>query len=242
MDWLNIHTSVLDSPEFIRCDPTRRATWLMLLRFCAGQENGGRIAGAASWGDTTWQQMARVRLREVRAESSMWTWDGDDLVVSFYPVDKESEVRAKRDMARTNGQRGGRPKGTNVGTNPGTDSKPTLVNSAKAEGNGKEGNGKEVSAAAPPHAQGTDTGTAAADPLGMESMRPAPQAPLRLNFADWRIQVGHRIFIGQDERAEWEALFAAEGWDSMCAGYAILDRKHPKPAKLFLSMFQEIRK
>lgn len=60
-------------------------------------------------------------------------------------------------------------------------------------------------------------------------------------FADWRIAVGKRCFVGQDERAEWHALFAAEGWDSMSQGYAILAAKHPEPAKLFLSMFQEIR-
>lgn len=72
-----------------------------------------------------------------------------------------------------------------------------------------------------------------------------PPAVTRLldkrTFADWRIMVGKRCFVGQDERAEWHALFAAEGWDSMSQGYAILAAKHPEPAKLFLSMFQEIR-
>ena len=41
MDWLNLHISVLDSPQVLRCDPVRRATWLFLLRYCISQENGG---------------------------------------------------------------------------------------------------------------------------------------------------------------------------------------------------------
>lgn len=115
----------------------------------------------------------------------------------------------------------------------------SMLKRAQGEGEGQLQGIK--SAATPPPAQAAAT-TATAMDQALASSQPAPQAPHRLNFADWRIQVGHRIFIGQDERREWEALFAAEGWDSMCAGYTILDARHPKPAKLFLSMFQEIRK
>ncbi len=106
MDWINIHTSTLDSADFIRCHPDQRAAWLMLLRYCAGQENGGRIVGARPWGDTTWQQMCRVRKKEVQKDCALFIWDGDDLVVNYYPI--HGEQRASN--SRENGKKGGRPR------------------------------------------------------------------------------------------------------------------------------------
>jgi hypothetical protein len=59
MEWINFHVSTLDSEPFIDAHPVQRATWIMLQRYCAGQENGGVIPGAASWGDRKWQQLDR---------------------------------------------------------------------------------------------------------------------------------------------------------------------------------------
>jgi hypothetical protein len=118
----------------------------MLQRFCIGQENGGRIVGCAAWKDRKWQQLARVTLAEVKRESELWVWDGPDLVVWGYPVEKETEVRTKREVARTNGKGGGRPPKNPPEAPPqtvvGLEDKPTLVNSEKAEGKGREGEGK----------------------------------------------------------------------------------------------------
>lgn len=143
MEWLNLHTSVLDSSAFIGSEPSARATWLCLLRYCIGQENGGKITGARTWGDRKWQQLVRVTLKEVQAESDLWTWDADSITVYMYPSDKEDEVRTRRENARKNGMAGGRPRLTNVATDVITHDKPTLVNSGKAEGNGMEGEWKE---------------------------------------------------------------------------------------------------
>lgn len=154
MDWLNLHTSVLDSPEVVGAEPLDRGTWLMLLRYCIGQENGGTIADCADWKDRKWQQLARVTLSEVKRPSELWTWDGCALVVNWYPAAKESEVKMKRELARENGQRGGRKRnqqGTNVGSDVGFEKEPTSGNSAKAEGEGEgksKENGKEGEAAA----------------------------------------------------------------------------------------------
>ena len=134
MDWINLHTSTLDSAEFIGADPTCRATWLCLLRYCCGQESGGRVVDCASWSDRRWQQLARVTKREVTTASDLWTWDGNDLVVWAYPVDREQEIKTKRDVARANGRKGGRPRIGSV-EKPTSEPtpEPTSVNSAKAE-------------------------------------------------------------------------------------------------------------
>ena len=103
MNWLNIETTTLDSEEFVGSEPTARATWLCLLRYCVGQENGGRITDCKGWPDRKWQQLARVTQAEVSVESSLWKWDGDTLEIWAYPVDKESEVKAKREAGRLGG-------------------------------------------------------------------------------------------------------------------------------------------
>ena len=137
MDWLNLHTSTLDSPAFVGSAPVERSTWLCLLRFCIGQENGGRITGGRRWKDRQWQQLARVTLREITLKSELWKWDGEDLIVTFYPLEKEAQVMEKRKVARENGKRGGRPTGANTITKEATQTKPRLVISGKAEGEGE---------------------------------------------------------------------------------------------------------
>lgn len=104
MNWININVAVLDSEEFLGAEPTQRATWLCLLRYCAGQENGGCIAGAREWKDRKWQQVVRVTGKEVADACDLWSWDGDDLIVFAYPKDKEEEVKQKREAGRRGGQ------------------------------------------------------------------------------------------------------------------------------------------
>lgn len=125
MNYLNLSMQILDSPEVIGCEPIDRATWLFLLRYCAGQENSGRIAGCRQWADRKWQQLARITKEEVMRECELWSWDGDDLVVWGYPQEKQAEIamlreagrsggmaktQAKTEAARLNGSSGGRPK------------------------------------------------------------------------------------------------------------------------------------
>lgn len=108
MNWINLNTATLDSEEFLGAEPEQRASWLCLLRFCAGQENGGRIEGAKSWTDRKWQQVVRVTQREISTDCELWSWEGEDLIVTFYPAEKEQEVRQKREA----GSKGGRPRKT----------------------------------------------------------------------------------------------------------------------------------
>ena len=170
MDWINLHTSFLDSPEFIGAEPVDRATWVCLLRYCVGQENGGRIVNCKAWGDRKWQQLIRVTLEEVRRTADLWAWDGDDLVVTNYPVEREEEIQAKRlaghqsgsirggakaEAAKANGAMGGRPpktrelgKITQAETQAETEAHPKF-NPTERKGKGKEGEGEEAETQAP---------------------------------------------------------------------------------------------
>ena len=154
MEWLNLHTSVLDSPEVVGEEPVNRATWLFLLRYCIGQENAGIVINARSWGDRKWQQLVRVTSKEVARKSDLWEWIGDDLVVSKYPKDKESEIKhlreigksstvSKRAAAKANGEKGGRPK-NNPTQNPTETQQETQIEPIEGEGKGRvrEGEGE----------------------------------------------------------------------------------------------------
>jgi hypothetical protein len=150
MNWINIETATLDSEEFVGSDPTERATWLCLLRFCAGQENGGIIKNCRTWPDRKWQQLARVMQAEVERETALWNWVDDDLHLWRYPTDKETEVKHRRERARTNGKSGGRPMRKPTSE---THGKPTSVIFAKAEGEGEgEGEGERNPILAPAEA------------------------------------------------------------------------------------------
>lgn len=143
MEFLNLHASILDSPEVVGAEPIDRGTWLMLLRYCAGQENGGKILDCRTWKDRKWQQLARVTLAEVNRSSDLWTWHGEDLSVLHYPLEQESIVRLKRETARTNGRAGGRHKKNPAETNVGSLSVPKTQPKPNPAGKRKEREGKE---------------------------------------------------------------------------------------------------
>ena len=145
MNYLNLHTDLLRSETYLGAEPLERATWLNLMGWCASQENGGVIVGASEWTDRKWQQLCGVTKEEATLVSELYHFDEDgNMVVNLYPIEKETEVKTKRETAKANGKKGGRPpKKTKKKPTTETDEKPTSVNFAKAEGNGREGNGKE---------------------------------------------------------------------------------------------------
>lgn len=108
MNFINLHTDFLRSETYLGAEPIERATWLNLLAWCASQENGGVIKGAKTWTDRKWQQLCGITLKEVETMSELYAFSGDNLVVFSYPVEKEAEVKAKREA----GKKGGRPKKT----------------------------------------------------------------------------------------------------------------------------------
>ena len=108
MNYLNIHTDVLKSEEFIGAEPVQRATWLSLMAWCATQENGGKIKQCADWGDRKWLSICGVTSAEVKTACGLFSWEADCLALKFYPIEAEKAVKAKRQA----GKMGGRPKGS----------------------------------------------------------------------------------------------------------------------------------
>ena len=136
MNWINLHTDTLRSEEYLGATPIERATWLNLLAWCVSQENGGVIEGASEWGERKWMQLCGVTKEEATLVSALYQLGSDGLmVVSLYPLDKEREVQAKRETAKINGRKGGRPpaKPTSV---------PEKTNVAKRKGKRREGEGE----------------------------------------------------------------------------------------------------
>lgn len=138
MDWLNLHTSTLDSAEFIGAKPAQRSTWLCLQRYCIGQENGGVIAACSDWPDRLWQQLCKVTKREVYDTCGLWSWEDGALVVWAYPIDKENEVKAKR----TYGKLGGRPRQNQKDNHQVNQSQSTRAETPETERKGRERKGK----------------------------------------------------------------------------------------------------
>ena len=146
MNWLNIHTDILRSEVYLGADPIERATWLNLMGWGATQEIGGVIKGAQEWKDRKWQQLCGVTKTEVDTDSGLYGFEGGNLMVYFYPVEKEAEVRAKRQA----GKKGGRPRKPlkNKGEKPhGYENENHEVQLSKreviTEGNGREGKGND---------------------------------------------------------------------------------------------------
>jgi hypothetical protein len=72
------------SRDYRGSEPLDRGTWLALLAHCYVEGNDGRIRGAGRWTDRTALQVAGVTMQEIRKDSGLWTWEGEDLVVSHY--------------------------------------------------------------------------------------------------------------------------------------------------------------
>lgn len=133
MDFINLHTSVLDSEEYVAATVAQRGTWLSIYRYCAGQENGGRIEGAKAWSDRTWLKICGVSLREVGAGCRLWGWEGETLVLRFYNLETEANVNRLRSQAAAGAHarwhRSGIPSGMPEGM-------PSGIPQGTPEGNG----------------------------------------------------------------------------------------------------------
>ncbi len=100
MEYFKINVADLDSVEFRGATPIQHSAWLVLMRYCAGQENDGRILDAATWNARRWSHVVGLQRKVIMAESPLWWFDGNDLVVRFYPLQSQEAYHAKSDNAR----------------------------------------------------------------------------------------------------------------------------------------------
>lgn len=100
MLWLNLETSILRLPEVTSASNAKLGVWLRVLLWAAETEQSGRVRNSKSWVDRQWQTACGVSRREVANCNPFLYWDGDDLVVWNYPLEKELEVAAKRRAGR----------------------------------------------------------------------------------------------------------------------------------------------
>jgi hypothetical protein len=151
VEYLNLHASVLDNEILATADDGPRSTWLHLMRFCIGQENGGRIAGAKDWSERKWLLTCRILPVATQAVTALWTWEGPDLVLWGYPMEKQREVRAKRKAARdTNRKRWASVSLSDTSSDSDNDTPSDSPSDSGMEGKGMEGNiGKEGKGSTP---------------------------------------------------------------------------------------------
>jgi len=110
LNWFNIETKTLRSPEILAAPPAALGTWIRVTSYCCEVENGGVIRGAVNWNDRQWMTACGVTVDEVKEAAVLLKTKHDDIVVSLYPGDKEKEVQENRKRASENGKLGGRPK------------------------------------------------------------------------------------------------------------------------------------
>jgi hypothetical protein len=104
---LGLLTTNVRSAAFMGSDRCDQAVWLLLIAFCADQENGGRIVGCRKWKPHAWLPTVGVSFDEVDHECDLWLWDGDDLIAHGYSIETEEKTRTLRERGRIAGQKSG---------------------------------------------------------------------------------------------------------------------------------------
>jgi len=103
MNWLNINTTHMRDPLWVKSDATQRGAWLSMLGYCTERETNGIIVGSRLWTDRQWIHSTGLMASEV-GDSSLWRWVGDDLHLELYPHEMQSMVVARREGGRKGGQ------------------------------------------------------------------------------------------------------------------------------------------
>lgn len=111
MKYLNLETGLLTKAEVMQAENPQLGGYFRLLLWCAVHETGGRISEARSWSSRQVSLAAgfsSVRWLDRLVDASLADWDGNDLVLRWYPREQEDTYRQKCEVARENGRLGGR--------------------------------------------------------------------------------------------------------------------------------------
>jgi hypothetical protein len=108
MNWINLRTETLRSPEFANAKPGAIETWLKVMAYCCEQENGGCILDGCSWNDRAWLMCCGVTKAEIEAANPLVYDDGAAVFVTAFPDEKQAEVQAKRKAGKHGGKASGK--------------------------------------------------------------------------------------------------------------------------------------
>ena len=228
------------SEAFADADPEQRGTWLCLLAHCADQENGGVIADCRAWKERKWLGTCKVTADEVARDSSLWSWDGESLVVHGYPTTEEELLKRKRKGGARGGKQSRKAPAKDSLRDSLKDSLPhtTKVSDkdpakdpAKDPDNREEKKREEKKRAEQSRAEESPLHDAfdaiEQDAQVQAAMRHEPPPPPPKGLSDFL--VSHpRCYIGRDEREDWEATYRYYGWDIMHVMYQRLAAKHDR--------------
>ena len=104
MRYFPVECASVTGTDFSCATFEQQGQWLNLMTYCASQENGGRIEGAAELPAVFFQRSLAMRKEEFDAECPLWTWDGPDLVVKFYPLQNQEKCQTLRESGRKGGK------------------------------------------------------------------------------------------------------------------------------------------
>ena len=128
MLWWNANIAMLRAPLPAAASEASFGVWVRVMAYACEQECGGRLRGAALWGDRVWQVTCNVTADGVHEAGELLRVDGDDILVWGYPNAQQNGLEARRSKgaagggarsnakaqaARQNGRLGGRPRGLN---------------------------------------------------------------------------------------------------------------------------------
>lgn len=99
MNWINLYLPVLRNEAFGCADNEQLGIWLRLATYCFDQENGGKVRGAHDWASRKCQHLLTLDRADLDKKSELWAWKGKDLVLHYFPKDKQKLVQDKRQQA-----------------------------------------------------------------------------------------------------------------------------------------------
>lgn len=220
MEWLNIHRGTIDSEAFVDASPAQRGTWLSLLSYCAGQENSGLIKGAKAFDERKWLKLAGVTLAEAQEDCGLWLWQKGDVLVQFYPLEKEGMVRRNRESASSGGKAKANATSRQTFLPPATagataGANPSAIPGAPAEGKGREGKGMEGkgSARAEESSAHIPSETEFMDAFMATGI---PEDYLRRQFTSFQ---GKKLWIAQGALVDWQWIVRRR-WSDDAATYS----------------------
>jgi hypothetical protein len=102
VEWYSLDVVATTGPDWLAIDPALRGHWHALVAVCAQRENSGVLRGARAWSERNWDRLAGLTVPDLVAleRENLVRWDGDDLAVIGYDMEREQRAQATRERQR----------------------------------------------------------------------------------------------------------------------------------------------